>query len=159
MLKKSLIALAVLAITIPAVAGDIKVHSPWPTTYVPQEVTTIDVILDVGYYIHVKDQKAIKVSQDTSSSSPYTTYTGCKTTAIISNFDASVSGKASSSSAAGGSWSAKFDGSSSVSIAANPAGQDVQICVTGTKVALEKLEGGAKNVKVAELTIWVLPAS
>jgi hypothetical protein len=159
MLKKSLIALAVLAITIPAVAGDVKVHSPWPTTYVPQEVTTIDVVLDVGYYIHVKDQKAIKVSQDTSATNPYTTYTGCKTTKIISNFDASVSGKMSSSSPAGGSWSAKFDGGSSVSIMADPSGQDVEICVTGTKVALEKLEGGAKNVKVAELTIWVLPAS
>jgi hypothetical protein len=159
MLKKSLIALAVLAITIPAVAGDVKVHSPWPTTYVPQEVTTIDVVLDVGYYIHVKDQKAIKVSQDTSSSSPYTTYTGCKTTAIISNFDASVSGKMKSTSTAGGSWSAKFDGGNTLNIMADPMGQDVEICVTGTKVALEKLVGGAKNVKVAELTIWVLPMS
>jgi hypothetical protein len=158
MLKKSLIAIAVLALALPAVAGDLKVHKPWPTTYVAQEVTTIDVVMEVGYYIHVKDQKSIKVSQDTSAKDPYKTYKGCKTTDIISNFDAKVSGSVNAESAAGGSWSAKFNGGGSVTV---PAGTtNVEICVYGSKVAIEKLTGEAgKEVKVATLHIKVVPAS
>jgi hypothetical protein len=157
MLKKSLIALAVLAITLPAVAGDIKVHTPWPTTYVPQAITTIDVIMDVGFFIHIKDQKPIKVHQDTSAKNPYETYVGCKTTKIISNFDAAVSGKVVGTTDAKGSWKAKFDGESTVNVGAGS--QDVEICVTGTKLKIEKLAGGAKKLKVAELTVMVVPQS
>jgi hypothetical protein len=158
MLKKSLIAIALLAIALPAVAGDLKVHKPWPTKYVPQEITTIDVVMEVGYYIHVKDQKSIKVSQDTSASDPYKTYKGCKNTDIVSNFDAKVSGSVAAASAAGGSWSAKFDGGSSVTIA--PGTTNVQICVYGKKVDIGSLGGQAgKEVKVAVLHIMVVPAS
>ena len=71
MLKKSLIAIAVLSISLPAIAGDIKIHTPWPKAYVPQEITKIDVTLDVGFYIHVVDQDPIKVHQDTSAANPY----------------------------------------------------------------------------------------
>jgi len=158
MLKKSLIAIAVLAIALPAVAGDLKVHKPWPTKYVPQEITTIDVVMEVGYYIHVKDQKSIKVTQDTSASDPYKTYKGCKTTDIVSNFDAKVSGSVSKDSAAGGDWSAKFNGGGDVTI---PAGTtNVEICVYGKKVDIGSLTGQAgKEVKVATLHINVVPAS
>jgi hypothetical protein len=158
MLKKSLIAIAVLAIALPAVAGDLKVHKPWPTQYVAQEITTIDVVMEVGYYIHVKDQKSIKVSQDTSASDPYKTYKGCKTTDIVSNFDAKVSGSVSAASDAGGEWSAQFNDGGSVVIA--PGTTNVNICVYGKKVAIENLKGQAgTEQKVAVLHIKVVPAS
>jgi hypothetical protein len=153
MLKKSLIAIALLAIALPAVAGDLKVHKPWPTKYVPQEITTIDVVMEVGYYIHVKDQKSIKVSQDTSASDPYKTYKGCKTSDIVSNFNAKLSGTVNSESAAGGDWKATF------SPASIPAGTtNVQICVSGAKVDIGNLQGDAgKEIKVATLHIMVVP--
>ena len=157
MFKKSLIAIAVLAIALPAVAGDIKVHTPWPKVYVPQEITKIDVTLDVGFYIHVKDQKPIKVHQDTSASNPYQTYKGCKTTEVISNFDAMIYGNVKSTSPAGGSWSATFDGNDETNVSAGSS--NVEICVMGSKVKIDKLQGGAKDVKVAELSIMVLPNS
>ena len=90
MLKKGLIATVLLAIVLPAVAGDVKVHDPWPTMFVPVPVTTIQVCLDLGFYIHIKDQKCIKVVQDTSAADPYKTYTGCVTSAVESNFDATI---------------------------------------------------------------------
>ena len=71
MLKKSLFAVAMLAIVMPAFAGQLKVHEPWPCAPIPQEVAKIDVIMDVGYYINIVDQKAIKVVQDTQSANPY----------------------------------------------------------------------------------------
>jgi hypothetical protein len=164
MLKKSLIAIAVLAIALPVVAGDLKVHDPWPTSYVKQKITTIDVILDVGYYIHVKDQKPIEIYQDTGASDPYKTYKGCKTTDVVSNFEAKLSGSFNKTSAAGGDWSAKFNGSSTGTI---PAGvTPVEICVSVTKINIENLVGdsaaglaGTKNLKVAELAIMVVPAN
>ena len=164
MLKKSLIAIALFAIALPAVAGDLKVHDPWPKTYVKQTVTKIDIILDVGYYIHVKDQKPIEVYQDTSAKNPYKTYKGCKKTDILSNFEAKIDGSVSAKSPAGGGWWVKFDGQGSIVI---PAGKtNVEICVGTGNLAIEKLVGdgpqglgGAKNVKVAELTIRVLPAN
>ncbi|MCH8193008.1 MAG: hypothetical protein IIA65_03190 [Planctomycetes bacterium] len=157
MLKKSLIAIAVLAIALPAVAGDIKVHVPWPKAYVPQAITTIDVILDVGFFIHVKDQDPIQVHQVSTADNPFTTYAGCRTTDVISNFDAKLFGKVKSTSDAGGDWSATFDSSDEMHV--HPGTTAVEICVRGVKVKIEKLVGGAKDVKVAELTIWVLPAS
>ena len=165
MLKKSLIAIAVLAIALPAVAGDLKVHDPWPTSYVPQKITTIDVILDVGYYIHVKDQKPIEIFQDTSASDPYKTYKGCKTTDIVSNFEAKLSGSFKKIKG-GGDWTATFDGNGGGSTI--PAGvTSTKICVSVKKFNIEDLwetgkpEGlaGTKNLKVAELNIMVVPAN
>ena len=154
MLKKSLIAIAVLAIALPAIAGDVKVHD-WPTVYSKVNVTTIQVCLDVGFFIHIKDQDCIKVTQDTSASNPYKTYTGCITSDVESNFDATLTASITSISSAGGKWSVKLDGGSSVSV---PAGDsDVEICVTGKKVEIGKLHGGDSDVPVAEVTIKVVP--
>jgi len=157
MLKKSLIALAVLAITLPAVAGDTKVHTPWPTVYVPQAIVVIDVKMDVGFYIHIKDQKAIKVHQDSSAANPYQTYVGCKTTKVISNFDAVLSGKVVGTSLAKGSWKATFNGDKKHNFAQGSS--NVEICVAASSLKIEELNGGNTNVVVAELTVMVVPQS
>ncbi|MDH7599339.1 MAG: hypothetical protein QHH07_06855 [Sedimentisphaerales bacterium] len=154
MIKKSLIALAVIAMAMPAFAGKLKIHDPWPTQLVPQEVCKIDVVLDVGFYIEIVDEKPIKVTQDTGSSDPAKTYTGCKKTDVKSNFAAQLIASIAGRSAAGGNWSVTVDPSTV------PAGTtNVEICVKGTGVDISKLTGGSKNVKVAEVTIKVLPAA
>jgi hypothetical protein len=154
MLKKSLIAVTVLAMCMPAFAGQLKIHGNWPCTYVAQEVAKIDVIMDVGYYIQIVKQDAIKVTQDTTSNDPYHTYAGCASKDVKSNFNAALSVSAAAKSAAGGSWSATVDP------ATVPAGTtSVKFCVKGTGVNIDKLVGGAKDVPVAEITVKVMPAA
>jgi len=54
---------------------------------------------------------------------------------------------------AGGTWSATV--APSAMIAGTNAG--VSICANGSNVDIGKLTGGAKNVKVAEVTVKVVP--
>ncbi len=152
MLKKSLISIAVLTTTLPSWAGSLKIHDPWPTTLVRQEVTTIDIQLDIGYFIHIYNQNPITVVQDTISTDPYHTYTGCKITAIETNFPAQLLIEVTGASAAGGMWSGI------ITPDVVPAGvTSVYICVIGTNVAIEKLVGDSKGIKAAEATILVSP--
>jgi hypothetical protein len=167
MLKKSLIAIAVLAIALPAVAGDTKVHKPWPTKtiYSWQDITTIDVVLDVGYYIHIKNQDDIEVSQASiDGSDPFFTYYGCSESEVISNFHATITGDVVGTSAAGGSWSATFQNLTNGGGAVDeceiwPGTQQVNMCVLGKNVKIENLleQGGEDDIKVAELTVKVVP--
>jgi len=153
MLKKSLLAVVVLAMAMPAFAGQIKVHTPWPCAPIPQEVAKIDVTMDVGWWINITDQKPIKVDQDTTSTDPFHTYVGCKKVDVKSNFNAQLIIEVSSASAAGGSWSGTAN--------PNPIGPgttNVEFCVKGTGVKIENLTGGSTNVKVATMSVKVLPA-
>jgi hypothetical protein len=154
MLKKSLIAVTVLAMCMPAFAGQLKIHGNWPCTYVAQEICKIDVIMDVGYYIQIVKQDAIKVTQDTTSNDPYHTYAGCATKEVKSNFNATLSATAAATSPAGGSWTP------TITPTTVPAGStQVQFCVKGTGVNIDKLVGGAKDVPVAQITVKVMPAA
>jgi len=155
MLKKSLFAVALLAVVMPAFAGSLKVHEPWPCAPIPQEVAKIDVVMDVGYFIQIKDQNPITVVQDTSSTAPYTTYIGCKKTDVFSNFNAQLLLSAAAVGDAGGSWTATATPNI---VPKSKSATSVEICVKGTNVNISKLEGGTKGVKVAEVTIKVLPA-
>jgi len=161
MLKKSLIALVVLAVAMPAVAGDIKIHGNWPCQYVPQDVAVVNVLLNVGYYIHIKNQKPFYVDQDTSSSNPYHTYVGCFNSDVDTNFDATISASiAGSGSPAGGNWSVTsitVNGGAPVVTAAGP--NALQICVKGSDVKIENLIGGSKDNVVAALTIKAVPTA
>jgi hypothetical protein len=155
MLKKSLIAVAVLAMCMPAFAGSLKIHGTWPCAPIAQEMPhKIDVIMDVGYYIELVNQDPIKVDQDSTSNDPYHTYTGCDSRQVKSNFNASLTVSAAATSAAGGSWGATITPST-----VNAGTTTVQLCVTGTGVNIDKLVGGAKAVKVAQITVKVLPVA
>jgi len=158
MLKKSLIAIAVLAIAMPVFAGQVKIHEPWPTELKKVEVCKIDVVMDVGFYIKIVDQGPIEVVQDTTSDSPYKTYIGCKTTDVISNFKAKLFLEAKSSSPAGGSWTGTFGPGGPSDLVVLAGTTNVEICAKGTGVDIGKLtNGGAKDFKVAEITVKVLP--
>jgi hypothetical protein len=85
MLKRSLIAVvAVAVLATVAQAGYIKTHD-WPTTYVPQELTTIPVYVDVGYFVKVLDQsKKIKMHQITGKPQDFE---GSVVIKVKTNFD------------------------------------------------------------------------
>ena len=159
-LIQAVILILVLSITLPVSAGDYKWHKPWPSKsiYAWQDVTIIDVVLDLGYYIHIKNQDDIKVAQaSVNGSNPFFTYFGCALTDVVSNFPATIMGTVKATSVAQGHWSATFNGQSELSLNANVT--SVQICVLGENVATHLLIGpeAKENVKVAELTINVIP--
>jgi hypothetical protein len=153
MLKKSLIAIAVLAIAMPVVAGDLKVHN-WPCQYQPVEVAKIDVQLNVGYYIHILNQDPILVNQDSSASNPYETYVGCFNSDVESNFNATLTASVKGTSAAGGKWSVTSGASIPIPVGTTP----ITVCVKATELKIGKLTGGATKVKVAEITFKAVPS-
>jgi len=173
MLKKSLIALAVLAIALPSFGATVwdaeKYHKPWEsrTVYSWKPFATIDVVMDVGYWIEIDVTDSIEVFQDASLGNPFYNYSGClRNIEVKANFAATlkVSADDLSSVGAGGDWSAKIrlssatdDSSlaSTVGVAANTS-TDVDICVTGKNVSLVGLPM-TDNLKVAEVTLQVIP--
>jgi hypothetical protein len=61
MLKRSLIAIAVVALLATvAPAGEIKLHT-WPCALIAQEITQIPVKMDIGYWIRIKDQGSLSI--------------------------------------------------------------------------------------------------
>ena len=168
MLKKSLIALAVLAIAVPALAGNPvdanKFHKPWEsyTVYEWKDITTFDVVLDVGYWIQIELEGDIEVSQDATLGDPYYSYSGClEGVEVKTNFPATIKSSASATSSADGDWNAKMrlNGSGiapSSTLDIPVTGATIDICVTGTNVKIGELPQ-ADNVKVAQVTISVIP--
>jgi uncharacterized lipoprotein YajG len=88
MLKKSLfVVAAVTLLAVAAQAGEIKIHS-WPTSYIPQEVTEIPVLMDVGYWVSIKDQDDLKIKL---SQLNIHTYEGCTDMKVSCNFELTLS--------------------------------------------------------------------
>lgn len=162
MLWGNLLSMSILILTaaIPASAGDIKTHKPWPskTLYTYQDVTTLDIVADLGFYFRFKDEKDIKVSQTSvNGSDPFLTYLGCTIMDVVTNFPATITGTVEATSPARGQWSATFNGNKEFSV--NSGITPVQICVLGENVATHMLIGpeAQVDVKVAQLTIKIVP--
>jgi len=174
MLKKSLIAVALLAIVLPAFAVDptvldSKFHKPWPGKIVKtwnwQAAQTINVVMDVGYWIEIKYTGDIKIAQDASLGDPFFSYSGCiNNVEVKSNFAATIKGTVATSPegvAAGidvgdkkAVWGATIDDAASYDVIAGSA--VVKICVTGKSVRINLL-GQEDNFRIAILTIQVIP--
>ena len=154
MLKKSLIAIAVLALAMPAMAGSLKVHE-WQCEYVPQAITTIDVLIDVGYYIVIDNQDAITLEQEGDT----TTYSGTYTSSVFSNFDATLSVKIVKAGVAIKTLTATF--SDDPALDENiPAGDSaIEIAIKAVDVAIEDMTAATTGQKIAEMTISVKPAA
>ena len=132
-------------------AGEVKAHT-WPCNPTPVgHVAVVDVLLDVGYYIHVMDQSPLVVTQDRQSINPYRTYSGCKTTAVTANFNAELRVSARATSLAIGLWTPRV-----TPRFVDPGTTDIKICVTGRNVNITRLNAGRENVRVAELRMEVI---
>jgi len=155
-MKKALFAVAVLAVlAVAAQAGEIKYHE-WPTAPVPQEITTIPVVMDVGYWVRIKDQDKLKIvlKQDAIHD-----YSGCTNATVETNtslkFSVSISKvKKDGSDVVPGDYSA------SVSPADIDApGGTLTICAKIAKADLGKVPGGSKGVHVGNVKVTVVPRS
>jgi hypothetical protein len=153
-MKKGLFAVAVVVLmAVVAQAGEIKYHE-WPCAPIAQEISTIPVVMDVGYWVKIKDQGDLKITlkQDTIH-----TYSGCTTAVVETNACLTFSCSISKISRDGlvvvpGTYSCSV---SPANIDA-PGGK-LAICAKITDADLSKVPGGSKNVHVANVTVRVVP--
>ena len=153
-MKKVLFAVATVALlAVAAQAGEIKYHE-WPSTPTPQEITTIPVVMDVGYWVLIKDQDKLKIElkQDAIHD-----YSGCTNVVVQTNSDLTFSCSISKISQ-DGSVVVPGDYSCSVSPANLDApGGTLAVCAKIAKADLSKVPGGTKGVHVANVTVKVVP--
>jgi hypothetical protein len=139
-----------LALALPAAAvsaGEIKLHV-WPTQYIPQEVTTIPVVMDVGFWMEIVNQNTkIKLQQINIH-----TYEGCTDLEVRTNFNLTLSCSITPTGAIQGQYAAFIDGPN-----INVPGGIATVCARLTNANLSGKPGGTKNVQVATVTIKVVP--
>jgi len=152
MLKKSLfVAAAVAMLAVSAQAGEIKVHT-WPTTFVAQEIATIPVVMDVGYWIVVKDQSKNKITLtqvDTKN------FSGCTDIKVENNFALTLTCSIGRDGPVGGNFSCDF-GPGVGSVDLDPGANTVHVCAYLSNADM-KNSNPKENVKVANVKIWVVP--
>jgi hypothetical protein len=148
MLKRSLLVIAAVVMIASSVqAGEIKIHD-WPNVviYEPQEIFQIKVIMDIGYWIHVTNQRdKVKLEQIDIH-----TYEGCLDLKIKSNFNADLSCKVNNDM--GGWWSCSLTPSSVLA-----GSSTVALCVKVKNADLGAYSVG-NNQQVATVSILVVPS-
>jgi len=151
MKKGLLIVAAVLMLAGAAQAGEIKLHT-WPCQLITQDLMTIPVTMDIGFWIRVKSQTkyVIKMSQ-----TDIHTYSGCVTIPVECNFNATLSCSIAKYTV-NGDVSGTFTCSVTPS-AITPGTTNVSVCASLTNANLLTMTGGANDVQVATVTLKVVP--
>jgi hypothetical protein len=151
MLKRSLLAVAVVAMLAGSVqAGEIKTHE-WPCQFVSLEIASIPVVMDIGYYVRIKDQDKlrIKLVQDETDIHKFK---GCVDMVVETNFNLTLSCSISKTGAIAGDYSCSVDPSS---VSAGSA--TVKVCAELKNANLTGQPAGTKDVQVATVKIKVKP--
>jgi hypothetical protein len=151
-MKKALVAMAVVALLAVSVqAGEIKLHN-WPCTFVSVEITSIPVVMDVGYWVKIKDQDKLKIKlvQDEQDIHKFK---GCVDMVVENNFNIVLSCSISATGAVPGDYSCSVDPAN-----VPTGGGTVKVCATLTNADLSKTPGNSKDVQVATVKIKVKPA-
>jgi hypothetical protein len=152
MLKRSSVAVvAALLLAASAQAGEIKIHE-WPVQFVFVEITAIPVVMDVGYWVKIKDQDKLKIKlvQDEQDIHKFK---GCTDMVVESNFNLLLSCSITATGAVPGDYSCSVD-PANVPL----GGAAVKVCATLTNADLSKTPGNSKDVQVATVKIKVKPA-
>jgi hypothetical protein len=153
MKKGLLIVAAVLMLAGAAQAGEVKLHH-WPCAFVPQKIFCIPVILDVGYWIRVKDQTKKKIELNQISIHEYD---GCITFEIEANFNATLSCTIEKFAANDITQSDTVLSCSVAPANIGPGKTNITVCAHITNANLANLPGGADDVQVATVCLWVVP--
>jgi hypothetical protein len=144
---KFLVIASIVLVATAAQAGEIRADQ-WPTHFLPLEVTSYPVVMDVGYWMQIVNQfEIIKLEQVTISR-----YQGCVDVKVKTNFNLLLSCTITPTGAIGGTYTATLTN------AAIPAPYGIAtLCVTLDNANLTGQPGGSKNVHVATVTIKVVP--
>lgn len=152
MMKGFLTIAAVIAIlAVGAQGGEIKTHE-WPCQFISLEITSIPVVMDVGYYVRIKNQDSlrIKLVQDELDIHKFK---GCTDMVVESNFNCILSASITKTGAIDGSYSVSLDTTN-----CNAGSTTVKVCATLTNANLTGQPAGTKDVQVATVKIKVKPA-
>ena len=137
--------IALLAAAAPA--GEIKTYD-WPCGYLPQEMATIPVVMDVGFWVQILNQDAvIKLHQV-----KIRTYEGCVDLIVRCNFDLTMSCSIVPTGAIGGHYSCSVQNAD-----IDAPGSTAVLCARLTNADLRGRPGGSRNVHVATVTVKVVP--
>jgi hypothetical protein len=151
MMKGCLTTAAVIAILAAGVqAGEIKTHE-WPCTFVSLEITSIPVVMDVGYYVRIKNQDWLKIKLIQDELDIHT-FKGCTDMTVESNFNLTLSASISKTGAIDGSYSVTLDPTD-----CNSGSTTVKVCATLKNANLTGQPAGTKDVQVATVKIKVKP--
>jgi hypothetical protein len=150
-MKKVLLAMAVVALLAVGVqAGELKIHN-WPCSYVSQEITSIPVVMDVGYWVKIKDQDKLKIKLAQDAGDIHT-FSGCVDMVVETNFNVGFSCSITATGAVPGEWSCSVNNAN-----VTPPGGTVTVCAKVIKADLSKATGGSKDVAVATVKVKVKP--
>jgi len=128
-------------------AGEIKVHE-WPVQFIPLEVTSYPVVMDVGFWMEVVNQfDVIKLQQVTIHK-----YEGCIDVKVKTNFNLLLSCTIAPTGAVAGTYTATL-----TDAAINAPYGVAKLCVKLENANLTNQPGGSKNVHVATVVIRVVP--
>lgn len=148
MVKRTLLPAAIALLALSAHAGEIKIHQ-WPVAYIPQEVTDIPVLMDVGFFVEIKNQDKlrIKLQQVTIRD-----YEGCTEMVVNTNFNLTLSCSIYPTGAVSGDYSCTV----------NPANLDAPggttiVCAQLKNADFLGVSGGTKDVQVATVKVLVVP--
>jgi hypothetical protein len=156
-MKKALFAVvAVALLAVAAQAGEIKFHE-WPCAPIPQEIATIPVVMDVGFWVKIKDQDKLKI---TLKQDDIHTYSGCTNANVETNtcltFTCSISKvKKDNNDVVPGDYSCSVNDAGSANI--DSPGGTLKVCAKIAKADLSKVPGGTKGVHVGNVTLKVVP--
>jgi len=154
MLKRSLVAVAVVALLAMSVqAGEIKTHT-WPCDFKAMEITSIPVLMDIGYYINIKNQNDLHIHlvQDTVN---VHTFHGCTNMTVESNFAAVLTCSITGNGKVTGTYSCSIANGGAVALGSNT----IEVCadLVNAGLATGQLQAGSTNVQVATVKISVKP--
>ncbi len=145
--RSLIIGLLVLASASAAPAGELKFHV-WPCGPTPLEITSIPVYMDVGYWIEILNQDAIiKLKQVNIH-----TYEGCTELYVRTNSHIRFSCTISPTKAIPGTYTCSISPAD-----INPPKGTAKVCAKLTEANLAGRPGGARDVRVATITVRVVP--
>jgi hypothetical protein len=149
MAKKAILPILIAAaLGAPAHAGEVKIHL-WPVEFIPQEITEIPVLMDIGFFVRIDNQddlriKLLQVSIDE--------YEGCTDMSVTTNFDLTLSCKITPNGAVAGKYSCSILGAD-----INAPRGTATVCAQLKDADLTGVPGGTRDVRVATVTILVVP--
>jgi hypothetical protein len=148
MLRGRLLVIAsVVLLTTAVQGGEVKFHL-WPTQFVPLEVASFPVVMDVGFWMEIVNQNdVIKLQQITIHR-----YQGCIDLKVRCNFKLFLSSTITPTGAVAGTYTANIQNATIF-----PPYGVAKLCVTLDNANLVGQPGGSKNVHVATVTIKVVP--
>lgn len=128
-------------------AGEIKVHQ-WPAQFVPLEISTFPVVLDVGFWVEIINQdEVIKLQQIEVHK-----YQGCIDLQVMTNFALALSCSIMPTGAVGGNYSCFIENSE-----ITPPFGIARLCATLNNANIITVPGGTTNIHVANVTVRVVP--